>query len=51
MSGKKLVICKECGAKCDFDEIDYKNTCFDCVEIFCELGGETHEQKDTESRL
>mgnify|MGYP001367282522 CR=1 FL=1 len=33
MSGSPIFICKECGAKCDHDEINNDNKCIDCEDI------------------
>jgi len=43
MSGRKILVCKECGAECDHDEINYLNLCIDCENLFCELGEEYDE--------
>jgi len=47
MSGRKILICKECGAECDHDEINYLNLCIDCEDIFCELGDEVNDESAT----
>jgi len=47
MSGRKILICKECGAMCDHDEINHQNICFDCEDIFCELGDEVNDESAT----
>ena len=39
MSGRPIFVCKECGAKCDHDEINYQDICFDCEEIETEWEG------------
>ena len=49
MSGRKILVCKECGAMCDHDEINHQNICFDCENVFCELGDE--DNADSESRI
>lgn len=32
MSGKAIFICKECGARCDHDEITHEEICFECQD-------------------
>ena len=39
MSGKAIFICKECGARCDHDEVTNENLCFECEQIDEELEG------------
>jgi hypothetical protein len=39
MSGKPIFVCKECGAKCDHDEINYHNICIDCEKVETEWEG------------
>ncbi len=31
-SSKPIFVCKECGNKCKYDEINYENVCIDCVD-------------------
>lgn len=33
MSGRPIFVCKECGAKCDHDEINERNICIDCEDV------------------
>lgn len=33
MSGNPIFVCKECGAKCDHDEINEKHICIDCEDV------------------
>ena len=39
MSGRPIFVCKECGAKCDHDEINYHNICIDCEKVETEWEG------------
>ena len=39
MSGNPRFICKECGAKCDHDEINDKHICIDCEDVNLEWEG------------
>ena len=39
MSGNPIFICKECGAKCDHDEINYQHICFECEQVETEWEG------------
>lgn len=33
MSGKAIFICKECGARCDHDEVTNEDLCFECEQL------------------
>ena len=33
MSDRPIFVCKECGAKCDHDEINDKHICIDCEDV------------------
>ena len=45
MSGKKILVCKDCGAMCDYDEINCLNLCIDCEDLFCELGEDNEKEE------
>ena len=33
MSSRPIFVCKECGARCDHDEVTNEDLCFECEQI------------------
>ena len=33
MSGNPIFVCKECGARCDHDEVTNEDLCFECEQL------------------
>lgn len=39
MLGNPIFVCKECGARCDHDEVTNEDLCFECEKIDIESEG------------